>query len=212
MASYVWASDDIALFNRKVSMTGVVVGGFGCQDSQPRDLAWDGGHLWMVNPKGVMKKFTTEGTLVDSIVGLFDEGWGLTYGDGHLWASDPSSRMIYRVDPTSTGLTDSDLGSQVPREFMMHAPHPNPFQRLSSIAYELHGEAHVTLRIYDSTGRVVKTLEEGWREAGFHSVSWAGDDEAGTEVAGGVYFCRMVARPSGETHGYSVSRKLLLLR
>ncbi len=193
-------------------MSGVVVGGFSCQDPQPRGLAWDGGYLWMVNPKGVMKKFTADGTLVDSIAGLFDEGWGLTYGDGHLWAADPSSRMIYRIDPTFTGLADSDLKPQVPREFTMHAPHPNPFQRLSSISYELREEAHVTLRIYDGTGRVVKTLEDGWRGAGFHSATWAGDDEAGTEVAGGIYFCRMVAQQSGEAPGYSVSKKLLLLR
>jgi hypothetical protein len=166
----------------------------------------------MANPKGVIKRFATDGTLVDSIAGLFDEGWGLTYGDGHLWVADPSSRIIYRIHPTLTGLTDSNLDPHTRPEFSMHPPQPNPFRMRSSIAYELPEKAHVTLAVYDSGGRVVRILEEGSREAGFHSVNWLGEDETGTNVAGGVYFCRLVARTDGETVSLSASAKILLLR
>jgi len=44
-----------------------------------------------------MKQFTTDGTLVDSIFGLLSGGWGLTYGDDYLWASNPNENMIYQI-------------------------------------------------------------------------------------------------------------------
>jgi hypothetical protein len=166
----------------------------------------------MVNPRCVIKKFTTSGVLVDSIADLCDEGWGLTYGDGHLWVADPWNWMIYKINPTLTGIADSLVRHELPLTFTVHAPYPNPFRRRASISYELRKSTHVTVTVYDSGGRLVKTLVEGLREAGLHEVWWAGDDGDGREVTGGVYFCRIVARQEGEAAHYGVSRKLILLR
>ena len=45
----------------------------------------------------------------------------------------------------------------------------------------------------DASGRRVRTLVDGWREAGEHSVRWTGVDDQGGRVGAGVYFCRIEA-------------------
>ena len=58
----------------------------------------------MISASGTIKVFTGTGTLVDSIPGLLKDGWGLAFGDDHLWASSPSSQMIYKISVISEGI------------------------------------------------------------------------------------------------------------
>jgi len=80
-----------------MTTTGTQVGSFNPNDSLVKDLAFDGTYLWMIDSSGIMKKFTTDGTIVDSIAGLLANGWGLTWENRYLWASDPDKDMIYRI-------------------------------------------------------------------------------------------------------------------
>ncbi|MFQ5906259.1 MAG: T9SS type A sorting domain-containing protein [bacterium] len=66
---------------------------------------------------------------------------------------------------------------------------PNPFERWTMITYSLPGSGHTTLKVYDTTGRVVETLVEGREESGIHRVKWKPEDEPS-----GVYFVRLLAR------------------
>lgn len=83
---------------------------------------------------------------------------------------------------------------------------PNPFNPTTTIRFEILQEGHVTLGIYDVSGRPVRTLVEGRRDARVHEVSWDGTDDAGRLVAGGVYFCRLAAGAFAEV------RKTVLLK
>jgi rhodanese-related sulfurtransferase len=62
-----------------------------------RDLATDSTYLWLITAEGYLKKLTMGGAVIDSILGLFSNGWGLTWENNHLWVSDPVSDSIYRV-------------------------------------------------------------------------------------------------------------------
>jgi hypothetical protein len=84
---------------------------------------------------------------------------------------------------------------------------PNPFNPVTVIQYRLPEPAQVTLGVYDVGGRLVRMLEQGFRDAGEASVVWRGDDDAGNEVASGVYFYRL--QVSG---GREESRKMVLMR
>jgi flagellar hook assembly protein FlgD len=65
----------------------------------------------------------------------------------------------------------------------------------------------VWLTIYDALGQRVATLLGGDEQvAGFHQLSWYGQDDAGRSVASGVYFLVLDA-----DHRHEVG-KLLLLR
>lgn len=64
----------------------------------------------------------------------------------------------------------------------------------------------VTLRIYDVSGRLVRTLVEGPQEAGQKTVTWNGRDDRGRNVASGVYFYRLQAP------GYRKTLKMILVQ
>ena len=84
---------------------------------------------------------------------------------------------------------------------------PNPFNPRTTIRYELHQQKHVTLRVFDLTGRVVCTLIESEEQAaGNHQVVWAGRDALGREMPSGTYLVRLSTDSGVE------ARKVMLLR
>ncbi|UCG51424.1 MAG: T9SS type A sorting domain-containing protein [Candidatus Latescibacterota bacterium] len=52
---------------------------------------------------------------------------------------------------------------------------------------------HVSLTIYDTSGRLVRTLVDREMESGVYGEEWDGRDAKGHTVASGVYFCRLGA-------------------
>ncbi|MEZ4388173.1 MAG: FlgD immunoglobulin-like domain containing protein [Candidatus Krumholzibacteriia bacterium] len=83
---------------------------------------------------------------------------------------------------------------------------PNPFNPATEVRFELARAGHVTLDIFDSRGLRVRRLVSGHLEAGLHRASWQGRDEAGRQLASGVYHARL------ESAGGVVTRALTLLK
>lgn len=83
---------------------------------------------------------------------------------------------------------------------------PNPFNPEATIRYDVARRARVSLRIYDVSGRLVRTLVDGRRDAGRYDATWDGTDDRGHRVASGVYFCRLTAGTS------AWARKLVMLK
>jgi hypothetical protein len=85
--------------------------------------------------------------------------------------------------------------------------YPNPFNPWTRICYELPEAARATLRVHDVSGRLVRELVRSeHRDGGPHDTIWYGRDDAGRQVASGVYFLRLEA---GEQ---AIERKMVLLR
>ncbi len=68
---------------------------------------------------------------------------------------------------------------------------PNPFNPSTEISFELTEGGAVALRIFDVSGRLVKTLLEGHRPTGGHTLTWRGDDHNGRAVGSGMYIYRL---------------------
>lgn len=85
---------------------------------------------------------------------------------------------------------------------------PNPFQRSTSIVFELPGNARaVTVDIFDVTGaRVQRLLDHEPMNAGPHVVSWQGVDENGLPVSSGNYFYRVIVDDQ------SAAKQMLMLK
>lgn len=83
---------------------------------------------------------------------------------------------------------DAREGAQ-PARLLANAP--NPFNPVTSIAYELARVGRVRLDVFDATGARVRTLVDAPRAAGTHRASWTGTDDAGRAVSSGVYFYRL---------------------
>ena len=98
----------------------------------------------------------------------------------------------------------------VPREFALRQNCPNPTFGITSISYQLPKESEVSLKLYDVRGRFVKTLVEGTRKPGYHSVTWNTCDNNGKKLKSGIYFYRLSTRE--EACKYIETKKLMLLR
>jgi hypothetical protein len=85
--------------------------------------------------------------------------------------------------------------------------HPNPFNPMTTITFDVSTPGNVAIRIYDVSGRLVRTLTDGHRTVGRYSEVWNGRDNRGNAVHSGIYFYRMTA-PGYE----SPTKKMLLLK
>jgi hypothetical protein len=70
---------------------------------------------------------------------------------------------------------------------------PNPFNPTTKISFQTPGACQAEIRIYDMRGRLIRTLPAGAVKAGHHELLWYGRDDAGRNVASGLYFCVLVA-------------------
>ena len=62
------------------------------------------------------------------------------------------------------------------------------------------------LSVFDVTGRLVRTLVNGSKDPGFHTVKWDGRDGKGNPAASGIYFSRIQAG------SYTETKRMVLLR
>ncbi|MCK4409931.1 MAG: T9SS type A sorting domain-containing protein, partial [Candidatus Eisenbacteria sp.] len=83
---------------------------------------------------------------------------------------------------------------------------PNPFGGATTVLFNVPREGRAVIRVYDVSGRLVRTVDDSFREAGPHEVRWNGRNGNGDAVASGVYFVRL------EAAGNSKTRKVVLLR
>ncbi len=84
-----------------------------------------------------------------------------------------------------------------PNEFHFENTGPNPANPIAkfffAIPRNVGAGADVSVRIYDVRGRMIRTLVNGYRTAGPHTMIWDGTDDQGRGVSSGRYFARMRA-------------------
>ena len=71
--------------------------------------------------------------------------------------------------------------------------YPNPFNPETWIPYQLNEDADVVIRIFSSSGSLIRTLDLGYKPSGFYegkerSAYWDGSNEFGEKSTSGVYF------------------------
>lgn len=95
-------------------------------------------------------------------------------------------------DPGPDGwglLRNTQSGSDGLMDVKLQA-YPNPFNESIRLSFNLSEDDQVSLRIFDSGGRLVKKLFEGPLGAGTHNMGWSGESESRGEVVNGLYFAR----------------------
>lgn len=97
-------------------------------------------------------------------------------------------------NPAST----ADPGA-LPTAFGISNNYPNPFNPSTTINYALPSAGQVTIKVYNSLGQEVRTLVDGFQEAGYKSVVWDGKNHAGSPVASGTYVYRVTSGNSVKT-------------
>ena len=134
----------------------------------------------------------------------------LTAADIKQWLSQ--SQQLNLTDTTSQKgilFLEQLLTVLTPKETVLLANYPNPFNPETWIPYHLAKDADVTLHIYAMNGTLVRTLTLGHQSAGMYqsrsrAAYWDGKNEFGEKVATGVYFYTLTA---GD---FSATRKMLI--
>ena len=98
-----------------------------------------------------------------------------------------------------------------PQENLLLQNYPNPFNPETWIPYQLSEDSAVSISIYDTTGRLVRTLSLGFQAAGFYNsrgqaAYWDGRNELGERVASGVYFYQLT------TPTFQQTKRMLILK
>jgi hypothetical protein len=109
----------------------------------------------------------------------------------------PVEKLTYSKDTPSV----SQLGQN----------YPNPFNPETWIPYQLSEGGDVTIRIYDSRGRLIKNLDLGHQPPGFYlnkekAAYWDGRNDSGERVASGVYFYKI------EAGKFTATRKMIIMK
>jgi len=69
---------------------------------------------------------------------------------------------------------------------------PNPFNPATNIIYKNVTAGAGKLIIYNMLGAAVRTFDLGYQTPGVHEQFWDGTDNAGIELASGVYFVKFI--------------------
>jgi hypothetical protein len=94
----------------------------------------------------------------------------------------------YYTPPVQSGVGDGPA-AQLPPDAGKLLAGPNPFQAAVDLNLQLPGPTQLSVKVFDATGRLVRTLHEGPAAADW-SVRWDGTDQVGQRAPGGIYFVR----------------------
>jgi hypothetical protein len=102
--------------------------------------------------------------------------------------------------PAGTDDVESNVAA-LPAGFEMSQNYPNPFNPTTKISYTVPQASDVTLKVYDSMGREVATLVDGYKAASSYEVKFDG-----ANLASGVYFYTLEAKD------FKTTNKMMLLK
>lgn len=161
------------------------------------------GDVWLIRTDGegnILWSRTFGGPgdeAADDIQATPDGGYILTGWTSSVGLDDYDAWLLKTgPDPLSV---DNHLVFQ-PSSFSLSS-YPNPFNPMTTIAYDLPKAGHISLRVFDLLGREVAVLMNGFVEAGTHRAMFDGK-----HLASGIYFARLEA---GE---FSQTKKVMLMK
>jgi hypothetical protein len=181
--------------------------------------AWGGAQLvatYDVGPEGVSLGQPGDLRVKAGPPGATDLRLGLADCEGGAWRALPtyadtrSGELVASVGRLGRfALVRSEgtaLSEVLPVTAVLKGNRPNPFNPRTTIQYVLPDRGPVRLRIYEVTGRLLRTLVAGDQGPGSHDVVWDGRDDRGLEAPSGMYVYRH------EAAGTSRMRKMVLLK
>lgn len=132
------------------------------------------------------------------------------YNLGHIFVADPegalSEKVFYSLQDSveanrpqlvitlaiNTPVSvESPAGSSI--AYSLAQSRPNPARGQATFGFSLPRAEMVTLRIFDVSGRAVRTLVEGRLDPGTYERVWDGRDNGGRQVGPGHFFYRIKA-------------------
>ena len=123
---------------------------------------------------------------------LQDSGFAVTKDSSEISVFDRASLSV-----SSTNNFEAQLNTQF---FQLYQNYPNPFNSQTVIAFDIFLPGNLQLHIYDSNGRLVRSLINGERrDIGRYTISWDGTNDQGKTLSSGVYFYKLILGEFNQT-------------
>jgi len=121
--------------------------------------------------------------------------------DTLAWPSDHKALLTTLSFSNITKVNDFDYGAK-PMNFNLENNYPNPFNSSTLIPYTLNNPSHVSLNIYDISGRIIETLITEYQMADRYVVEFDAN-----KYASGIYFYKFLIG-----NEYLETKKMILIR
>lgn len=93
------------------------------------------------------------------------------------------------------------ISAEVPKEFKLFTNYPNPFNPSTKIKFNIPKSEFATLKVYNSTGKLVSELFSNNFAAGSYEVEWQASN-----FASGIYFYKL------ESASFTETRRMMLVK
>jgi hypothetical protein len=110
------------------------------------------------------------------------------------------------IDSTGGSGPQSSGTERLPIPAMLYSPKPNPFNNRTEIKFQIPVRTDVELKVYNSTGRLVKTIVDEHMKPGIYNLTWDGKDNQNRIQSKGIYFVRL------RTNDYSETKKIVMVK
>ncbi|MGY8755504.1 MAG: glycosyl hydrolase [Candidatus Poseidoniales archaeon] len=128
-----------------------------------------------------------------------------TYSYNGLESNTADNPHTYEIGSCNSGqLTNEEY--LVPVIYSLYQNHPNPFNPVTTLRYDLPENSFVNITIYDLMGRSIKSLVNSQQTAGYRSIQWNATNNLGEPVSAGMYIYTIQAGKFRQT------KKMVLLK
>lgn len=110
------------------------------------------------------------------------------------------------MDEDGSGVGTEVLDSTIPMEPYINNNYPNPFNNSTEIEFGTTKIEHVSISIYDVSGKWIINIIDKKMKPGMHKLKWTGNNAIGNQVPSGNY---LLVMKSGSFTG---SRKIMYLK
>ncbi|MCX6155595.1 MAG: hypothetical protein NT007_15690 [Candidatus Kapabacteria bacterium] len=172
------------------------------QTKRDKEVLGNGGANFIKNSENI-KSASTTGQAVTSEVSVNTDIGRVTLYQG-FWV--PSQGILSGI-----GSQSGDLSSNQLTNF------PNPFNITTKIIYTLSTGAAVTLKVYNVSGMLIKTLVNYYQASGHYQIDWDAKDEFGQNVPSGSYAYELLVAPnqansSSNAEPYSLRNVMVVIK
>ena len=127
------------------------------------------------------------------VLPVLNNGYNYVYLNNKSYIDLPLVNAVNEV-------TDNN-GNSTPYTFSLSQNYPNPFNPVTMISYSIPQKGLVTVKVFDVTGRLVRTLVNETMEAGNNSVMFDA-----SSLSSGVYFYNI------ESGSFTDTKKMILVK
>ncbi len=96
---------------------------------------------------------------------------------------------------------NAEISNTIISNYKLNQNYPNPFNPVTKITFSIPVSGNISIKVYDITGKEIKTLVNEFRNAGTYNTEFNSSD-----LSSGVYYYKM------ETGNFSEIKKMILIK